>query len=154
MYGRTSVPTENRISCGIICSSLSTRCAYFFHRKNICDKLENISELRDVIKRLSYFERLKIISMDSSQIYFLFSIREKNSSFVFNFSKLPSTKLNSRYKNFYVSNYLILFSANLIDCQFQLDLIGRNILLNIDHNDNNLLNFFKQCHLPEINLTI
>ena len=88
--------------------------------------------------------------MDREQIYFLFS-REEN-SFVFNFFKPPLTKFYSRFKNYYVSNYLFLTSGDLVDCQFQLDLIGRNILLNIDQNDQHFMNFYEKCKLPEIDL--
>jgi len=58
--------------------------------------------------------------------------------------------LYSRYKNYYISNYLTLVSGNLVDCQFQLDLIGLNILLNIDQNEQHFMNFYKQCRLAEI----
>ena len=113
------------------------------------NKIENSLELRDVIKSiLENYTKPKIISMDSEQIYFLFS-RDEN-SFIFDFYKPPSTKLKSRFKNYYVSNYLTLTSGNLVDCQLQLDLIGRNILLNIDQNDQHFMNFYQKCHLPDI----
>ena len=91
------------------------------------------------------------MSLNSEQIYFLFS--SDQNSFIIDFHESHTTKIKSRYKNYYISNYLMLFSGDLVDCQLQLDLIGRNILLNIDQNDNHFMNFYKKCQLPVIDLT-
>ena len=118
------------------------------------NRIENSFDLIEVIKSIIFIENythLKNISMDRKQIYFLFSLREQNSMVIDLYKPLTKTaKLYSRYKNYYISNYLTLVSGNLVDCQFQLDLIGLNILLNIDQNEQHFMNFYKQCRLAEI----